>query len=197
MSKADDLIKLNLDPNRCGWCLGDPLYVKYHDKQWGRQERDSDQLFRMLILEGAQAGLSWLTVLKRFDDYDRAFYDFDAEKMAVMGEGDILNLMSNSGIIRNRKKIESAIQNARAYLKMQEDGIDFSDFLWSFFAGQPIINKPLNLSEVAAQTPESEAMSKALKQKGFNFVGPTICYAFMQATGMVNDHLSSCFLASR
>ena len=177
---------------RCDWCEGDPLYEKYHDEQWGRPVRDSQELFRMLILEGAQAGLSWITVLKRFDDYDRAFYNFDLEKMAKIGEDDVLSLMTNSGIIRNRRKIESAIQNAKAYLRMQEEGINFSDFLWDFVGGEPKLNHPLVLSDIPAQTEESVAMSKALKKRGFNFVGPTICYAFMQATGMVNDHVEEC-----
>ena len=182
---------------RCSWCLSDPLYVEYHDKFWGREVRDPKELFRMLILEGAQAGLSWLTVLKRFDDYDKAFYNFDAKKMATMGEDDILSLIQNSGIIRNRKKIESAIQNAKAYLKLKESGIDFAEFLWSFVGGEPKLNHPKNLSQIPTQTPESEAMSKALKSAGFNFVGPTICCAFMQAVGMVNDHAEECYLAKR
>lgn len=181
---------------RCSWCLSDLLYVEYHDKFWGREVRDPKELFRMLILEGAQAGLSWITVLKRFDDYDKAFYDFDAKKMAVMGEESILSLMQDSGIIRHRKKIESAIQNAKAYLKLKESGIDFAEFLWSFVGREPKLNHPKNLSQIPTQTPESEAMSKALKSAGFNFVGPTICYAFMQAVGMVNDHEHSCYFKS-
>lgn len=179
---------------RCEWAGVDPLMQGYHDKFWGREVRDPKELFRMLILEGAQAGLSWLTVLKRFDDYDKAFYNFDAKKMATMGEDDILSLMQNSGIIRHRKKIESAIKNAKAYLKLQDDGLDFAEFLWSFVGGEPKLNHPKNLSQIPTQTPESEAMSKALKSAGFNFVGPTICYAFMQAVGMVNDHVKECYL---
>ncbi|MFZ1522452.1 MAG: DNA-3-methyladenine glycosylase I [Candidatus Saccharimonadales bacterium] len=181
---------------RCTWCLSDPLYIQYHDQVWGREVRDSKELFRMLILEGAQAGLSWLTVLKRFDDYDKAFYNFDAKKMAAMSEEDILSLMQNSGIIRNRNKIESAIQNAKAYLKLKDQGINFSEFLWSF---APVNSNNLNLSlsEIPTQTPESELMSKELKKRGFNFVGPTICYAFMQAVGMVDDHAGGCYLYKR
>lgn len=180
---------------RCQWAEGDPLSQKYHDEQWGKPLRDSTKLFRMLILEGAQAGLSWVTILKRFDDYDQAFYSFDARKMEAMNEGDILSLMQSSGIIRNCRKIESAIGNAGAYLKMQEEGIDFADFLWDFVGGKPKVNRPLSLSEVPAQTEQSIAMSKALKKRGFNFVGPTICYAFMQAVGMVNDHVQGCSFA--
>ncbi len=177
---------------RCGWCEGDALYIEYHDKLWGKPVHDSQELLRMLILEGAQAGLSWLTVLRRFEGYDRAFYNFDAKKIAEMGEDEILSLMQNPRIVRNLKKIESTIQNAKAYLKMQQSSEDFSEFLWSFVEGKTKVNKPLSLSEVPAETEESIAMSKALKQRGFNFVGPTICYAFMQAVGMVDDHLEGC-----
>lgn len=199
---------------RCTWCLSDPLYIQYHDQVWGREVRDPRELFRMLILEGAQAGLSWLTVLKRFDDYNKAFYNFDAKKMAAMGEEGISSLMHNSGIIRNRKKIESAIQNAKAYLKLKDEGINFSEFLWSFAPSRSNLEPhPLNpypkerrgtvfisrlsLSDVPAVSSESEAMSKALKSAGFNFIGPTICYAFMQAVGMVDDHAKECFLHKR
>ena len=181
---------------RCTWCLSDPLYIQYHDEVWGREVRDPKELFRMLILEGAQAGLSWLTVLKRFDDYDKAFYNFDAKKMAAIGEGEVLSLMQNSGIVRNRKKIESAIQNAQAYIKLKGQGTNFSEFLWSF-APVKSNNLNLSLSDIPTQSPESEAMSKALKSAGFNFVGPTICCAFMQAVGMVNDHAEECYLAKR
>ena len=182
----------NTKLKRCDWCEGDALYIEYHDKLWGKPVHDSQELLRMLILEGAQAGLSWLTVLRRFEGYDRAFYNFDAKKIAEMGEDEILSLMQNPRIVRNLKKIESTIQNAKAYLKMQQSSEDFSEFLWSFVEGKTKVNKPLSLSEVPAETEESIAMSKALKQRGFNFVGPTICYAFMQAVGMVDDHLEGC-----
>lgn len=186
----------NTKLKRCDWCEGDALYIEYHDKLWGKPVHDSQELFRMLILEGAQAGLSWLTVLRRFEGYDRAFYNFEAKKIAEMGEDEILSLMQNPRIVRNLKKIESTIQNAKAYLKMQQSSEDFSEFLWSFVEGKTKVNKPLSLSEVPAETEESIAMSKALKQRGFNFVGPTICYAFMQAVGMVDDHLEGCEVRS-
>jgi DNA-3-methyladenine glycosylase I len=177
---------------RCDWCEGDPLYIEYHDKLWGKPIYDSDQLFKMLILEGAQAGLSWITILKRWDGYEKAFRGFDAKKIAKFGEPEILSLMQDPGIIRNRKKIESTIQNAKAYLKMEESGEDLSQFLWGFVGVKPKANRCLSLSDIPAKTPESELMSKELKKRGFNFVGPTICYAFMQAVGMVDDHLEGC-----
>ncbi len=179
---------------RCGWAEKDPLSQKYHDQLWGKPVYDADQLFKMLILEGAQAGLSWLTILKRWSDYEEAFHNFDAKKMAAMGEGDILNLMVDSGIIRNRLKIESAISNAKIYLKLKGDGINFSKFLWDFVGGEPKVNHPQKAEDFLAQSEESIKMSKALKKLGFSFVGPTICYAFMQAVGMVDDHEAGCFL---
>ncbi len=182
----------NTKLKRCDWCEGDPLYIEYHDKFWGKPVYDSEQLFKMLILEGAQAGLSWITILKRWDGYERAFRVFDAKKIAEFGEPEILSLMNNPEIIRNRLKIESVIKNARAYIKMDEYGEDFSQFLWSFVGGKPKVNRPLSLKDIPAKTPESELMSKELKKRGFNFVGPTICYAFMQAVGMVDDHLEGC-----
>ena len=151
----------------------------------------------MLILEGAQAGLSWITILKRWDGYEKAFRGFDAKKIAEFGEPEILSLMNNPSIIRNRLKIESVIKNARAYIKMEESGEDFSQFLWSFVGSKPKVNRPLSLKDIPAKTPESELMSKELKKRGFNFVGPTICYAFMQAVGMVDDHAGDCYLYKR
>lgn len=180
------------EPKRCPWCGTDPLYTAYHDNEWGEPVYDSDALFELLILEGAQAGLSWITVLRKREHYRVAFDNFDATKIARYTQKKLDKLMLNEGIIRNRLKIESVVKNARAYLAMQEAGEDFSDFLWSFTGGQPKRNRHTTMATVPASTPESDAMSKALKKRGFNFVGSTICYAFMQAAGMVNDHLATC-----
>lgn len=180
------------EPKRCPWCGTDPLYTAYHDNEWGEPVYDSDALFELLILEGAQAGLSWITVLRKREHYRVAFDNFDATKIARYTQKKLDKLMLNEGIIRNRLKIESVVKNARAYLAMQEAGEDFSEFLWSFTGGQPKRNHHTTMATVPASTPESDAMSKALKKRGFNFVGSTICYAFMQAAGMVNDHLATC-----
>lgn len=180
------------EPKRCPWCGTDPLYTAYHDNEWGEPVYDSDALFELLILEGAQAGLSWITVLRKREHYRVAFDNFDATKIARYTQKKLDKLMLNEGIIRNRLKIESVVKNARAYLAMQEAGEDFSEFLWSFTGGQPKRNRHTTMATVPASTPESDAMSKALKKRGFNFVGSTICYAFMQAAGMVNDHLATC-----
>lgn len=177
---------------RCDWCGDDPLYVAYHDNEWGYPERDDRVLFEFLLLEGAQAGLSWITVLRKRESYRAAFDGFDPETIAGYGKRKIDQLLANDGIIRNRLKIESAINNARCYLALHERGDSFSDFLWSFVDHEPIQHRFGTLAEVPAATPDSDRMSKALKKAGFNFVGPTICYAFMQATGMVNDHLVRC-----
>jgi len=177
---------------RCPWCKNDPLYMEYHDNEWGKPLYDNHKLFELLLLEGAQAGLSWITVLRKRENYRQAFDNFDAAKIARYSEAKIAKLLLNEGIIRNRLKIQSAIKNAQAYIAMQKNGEDLSTFLWSFVDGKPIVNQWNNLSQVPSSTPESDAMSKALKKKGFNFVGSTICYAFMQATGMVNDHLIDC-----
>lgn len=177
---------------RCDWCGTDELYCAYHDNEWGVPLYDERALFELLILEGAQAGLSWITVLRKREAYRAAFDQFDPLKMARYNEAKKNKLLSNPGIIRNRLKIDSAVRNAQAYLAMKENGENFSDFLWHFVGGQPKQNRLRSISEAPAATPESDAMSKALKQRGFNFVGSTICYAFMQATGMVNDHLVSC-----
>ena len=178
---------------RCPWCGTDPLYTAYHDKEWGTPLYDNRQLFEFLILEGAQAGLSWITVLRKRENYRKAFDNFDPVKIAKYSEAKKAKLMLNEGIIRNRLKIESAVKNAQAYLAMQKEGEDFSQFLWGFVGGKPKINRWKSMSQMPASTPESDAMCKALKKKGFNFVGSTICYAFMQATGMVNDHLITCY----
>ena len=171
----------------------DPLYVAYHDEEWGVPVRDERRLFEMLVLDGAQAGLSWYTILKKREAYRRAFDGFDPERMARYGEEKIASLLEDRGIVRNRLKIHAAVGNARALLALRDAGLGFSDFLWDFTGGRTIVNARRRLEEVPATTPASEAMSKALRRRGFRFVGPTICYAFMQAAGMVNDHLTSCF----
>jgi DNA-3-methyladenine glycosylase I len=178
---------------RCPWCGDDPLYREYHDKEWGTPLYDNQKLFEFLILEGAQAGLSWITVLRKRENYRKAFDNFDPVKIARYSDAKIAKLLQDEGIIRNRLKIESAIKNAKAYLAMKKNGEDFSEFLWSFVGGKPKQNKLAQMSQAVAFTPESDAMSKALKQRGFNFVGSTICYALMQATGMVNDHITTCY----
>ena len=178
---------------RCPWTLNDPLYLSYHDKEWGVPVYDDQLLLAKLILDGAQAGLSWITILRKRENYWAAFDNFDPEKMAHYDDSKVAELMNNTGIIRNRLKINSAIKNAQAYLRLRDDGISFSDYLWSFVGAAPIDNALKTPADYIAISPESEAMSKALKKRGFNFVGPTICYAFMQAVGMVNDHLVSCF----
>lgn len=177
---------------RCGWCGEDPLYCQYHDDEWGVPVYDEQKQFEFLILEGAQAGLSWITVLRKREAYREAFDQFDPVKIARYSEAKKTKLLQNPGIIRNKLKIESVVRNAKAYLALKEQGENFSEFLWQFVGGKPRQNRWRSLSEIPASTPESDAMSKALKQRGFNFVGTTICYAHMQATGMVNDHLISC-----
>ena len=178
---------------RCGWCRSDPLYVAYHDNEWGVPEHDDRTLFEMLVLEGAQAGLSWLTILKKRNNYRQAFHQFDPECVARYGDRDIARLMQDQGIVRNRLKIEAAIRNARGYLQIRGEHGSFSDYLWDFVGNTPIINNREVLADIPTRTSTSEKMSKALKKHGFNFVGPTICYAFMQAVGMVNDHTTDCF----
>ncbi|MGH9339989.1 MAG: DNA-3-methyladenine glycosylase I [Acidobacteriota bacterium] len=178
--------------NRCAWVSDDPLYIAYHDGEWGVPEYDDDRLFEKLILDGAQAGLSWITILRKRENYRKAFDRFDACKIAQYGQYDLSRLLSDAGIVRNRLKIAAAVQNARAYIKLKEEG-SFADFLWDFVGGRPIQNNWDSLQALPAKTKESEAMSRALIQRGFKFVGPTICYAFMQAVGMVNDHLADCF----
>ncbi len=177
---------------RCPWCGDDPIYVEYHDNEWGVPVWDSQQLFEKLILDGAQAGLSWITILKKREGYRKAFDNFDPQRMARFTDNKIDRLMQDSSIVRNRLKLNSARQNAQAYLKLMEGSQSFSAFLWQFVDGEPKQNKWRSMKSVPAITPEAEAMSKALKGAGFNFVGPTIVYAFMQAVGMVNDHLLSC-----
>lgn len=182
------------DPDhRCNWCLGDALYEHYHDTEWGVPNFDDHKLFEFLILEGAQAGLSWITILRKRDDIREAFSNFDAEAIAAYQQTDVERLMNNDRIIRNRLKIESVISNARAYLDKCASHGQFADYIWQFVDHKPQQNHFRTRAEVPATTPESQLMSKTLKKAGFRFVGPTICYAFMQATGMVNDHLLNCF----
>ena len=179
---------------RCGWAIeSDPLYLAYHDEEWGVPSRDDRHLFELLVLEGAQAGLSWSTILHKREGYRRAFAGFDAERVAQFGERDVERLLGDAGIVRNRLKIASAIDNARAVLAVQEERGSLADYLWEFVGGEPIVGRFRALGEIPAETDESRAMSKDLKRRGFRFVGPTICYAFMQATGMVNDHVTTCF----
>ena len=178
------------EQRRCSWCNTNPIYIAYHDNEWGRPERDSLKLFEMLCLEGMQAGLSWLTILLRRDNYQRAFHGFDPNKIAQMTENDVARLMQDAGIIRNRLKINAIIKNAHAYLQLTE-AQEFSDFLWGFVEHQPVI-RAKGSGAIPAETEVSKALSQALKKLGFTFVGPTICYAFMQAVGMVNDHEDDC-----
>lgn len=177
---------------RCAWCGSDPEYQRYHDEVWGRPISCERDLFRKLCLDGQQAGLSWITILKKQSTYEAAYAGFDPEKIVTFDESRVEALMQDAGIIRNRLKINSIIKNARAYLKMRDEGISLRHFLWDFVDGQPVINHPLTLKDIPVNTPQSDAMSKALKKRGFNFVGSTICYAFMQAVGMVNDHVVEC-----
>lgn len=178
---------------RCGWVTSDPLYIAYHDTEWGVPCRDSRSLFEMLCLEGQQAGLSWITVLKKRERYRQCFHHFDPVRVAKMGPEEVETLMQDSGIIRHRGKIQAIITNAQAYLAMEANGEDFSRFIWRFVDDEPKINHWWCLAEAPASTTVSDAMSKALKKRGFKFIGSTICYAFMQANGLVNDHLASCF----
>lgn len=178
---------------RCAWVGDDPLYVAYHDREWGVPLSDDRQLFEMLILEGAQAGLSWITVLKKRENYRRAFDGFDARKIARYDARKKRALLSDTGIIRNRLKVDAAIGNARAFLDVVDEHGSFSDYLWDFVDGRPIVNRWRKPSQVPVSTPASDALSKDLKGRGFKFVGTTICYSFMQAVGMVNDHTLDCF----
>ena len=177
---------------RCDWCGTEPIYVEYHDSEWGVPNFDDASLFEFLLLEGAQAGLSWITVLKKREGYRQAFDGFDAEKIARYEQDDVNRLLQNSGIIRNRLKVESAVTNACAFLDIKERYSSFSDYVWQFVGGLPRQNRFRSLKQIPAMTSVSDAMSKQLKKDGFRFVGSTICYAYMQATGMVNDHLVDC-----
>ncbi|MHB8908163.1 MAG: DNA-3-methyladenine glycosylase I [Syntrophales bacterium] len=179
--------------NRCGWSSTDPLYVAYHDEEWGVPEHDDRRLFEFLILEGAQAGLSWFTILKRRENYRRALHGFDPEKIAAYSAADVRRLLADEGIIRNRLKILSAIKNARAVLKIMDEFGSFDAFIWRYVDHRPIQHAWRSLAEIPATIGTSDTMSKDLKKRGLNFVGSTICYSFMQAVGMVNDHIVGCF----
>lgn len=178
---------------RCAWCGTDPLYVKYHDEEWGKPVYDDKVLFEFLLLESAQAGLSWITILRKREGYRAAFADFDVKKVAAFDEADAERLMNDPGIIRNRLKIKAAISNAQLFIKIQEEFGSFSDYIWGFIPGRkPIQNAVKSMSDVPARTEISDAIAKDMKKRGFKFFGTTICYAHMQATGMVNDHMESC-----
>ncbi len=184
---------IDLDTGRCGWASPkEPIYVAYHDEEWGVPERDPRALWEKLVLDGFQAGLSWITILKKREAFRAAFANFDPEIVARFGAADRARLMADAGIIRSNAKIDAAIDGAKRYLAIRDAGEDFTAFLWSFVDGQPIQNHWTDLAQVPAQTPEAVEMSKALKAKGFKFVGPVIVYAFMQAVGMVNDHVVAC-----
>ncbi len=178
---------------RCNWAGDDPLYVAYHDQQWGVPEHDDRMLFEMLILEGAQAGLSWITILRKREAYRRAFAGFDAAAIAGFGEREVATLLGDAGIVRNRLKIHATIGNAAAFLAVQKEVGSFDRFIWQLAGGAPQKNRRRRMADVPARTEVSDAMSKELQRRGFKFVGSTICYAYMQAVGMVNDHLVSCF----
>ena len=178
---------------RCEWCGTEPIYVDYHDKEWGVPVHDDRLHFELVILEGAQAGLSWITILKRRDTYKEAFDNFDVLKVSKYSDKKIEKLLTNPGIIRNRLKVQSTVQNAKSFLKIQKEYGSFDQYIWQFVGHKTIHNKWKKMSEVPAKTPQSDAMSKDLKKRGFSFVGSTICYAYMQAAGMVNDHTMDCF----
>ena len=178
---------------RCPWCLVSEAYIAYHDREWGTPVHDERLLFELLILEGAQAGLSWSTILAKRDNYRKAFDNFDARRIARYSDKKVASLLADAGIVRNRLKIAAAIQNAKAFLAVQKEFGSFDSYIWGYTGGKPKQNRRRSMKTVAARTPESDAMSKDLQKRGFKFVGSTICYAFMQATGMVNDHLVACF----
>ena len=178
---------------RCAWARNSELDAGYHDKEWGVVSREDRHLFEMLVLEGAEAGLSWTTILKKRNSYRKAYYGFDPEKVARFTRLSVVRLLNDPGIVRNRLKVEASIQNARAFLAVQDEYGSFSSFIWGFVGGEPVINRRVSLRDIPAAAAESGNMSKALKKRGFRFVGPTICYAYMQSVGMLNDHEVSCF----
>jgi DNA-3-methyladenine glycosylase I len=179
--------------SRCSWSATDPIYTQYHDTEWGVPLHDDRRLFEFLILEGAQAGLSWITILKKRQNYRKAFDDFDPAIIVEYDNRKVNALLSNEGIVRNKLKIHAAIQNAASFLSVQKEFGSFDNYIWRFVGGEPLKNRWKTLAEIPAQTPASAAMSTDLKNRGFKFVGPTICYAFMQAVGLVNDHIVDCF----
>lgn len=182
-----------LNNGRCGWCGNDALYTAYHDNEWGRLVTDDRKLFEFLILESAQAGLSWITILRRREGYRDAFLGFDVERVAAMTEDDVERLMSHEGIIRNRRKIQSAISNARRFIEVQREFGSFYNYIISFLpGGKPIVNRPQTLADIPATSPLSDTIAKDMKRRGFTFFGSTMCYAFLQAAGFVNDHLAGC-----
>lgn len=185
------------DKQRCWWCGEDPLYQSYHDEEWGVPVHDERDLFEFLCLEGAQAGLSWITILRKRQHYRQVFDHFDASKIARYGDVKIAGLLNDAGIVRNKLKVHGFVKNARAYLAMREQGLNFDHYLWNFVDGEPLQNCWSSANQVPANTPISDALSKDLKKRGFTFVGSTICYAFMQAAGLVNDHLSDCYRFSQ
>jgi DNA-3-methyladenine glycosylase I len=180
------------EQKRCPWAGTDPLYVRYHDEEWGVPLHDDRRLFEMLCLEGAQAGLSWITILRKRENYRKAFERFDPRKVAKYDRRKIGMLLKNEGIVRNRLKVEGTVKNAKAFLAVVGEFGSFDRYIWSFTGGKPIVNARRTMKDLPPSTPESDAMSRDLKKRGFTFVGPTICYAFMQACGMVNDHLLTC-----
>ncbi|HEX9614884.1 MAG TPA: DNA-3-methyladenine glycosylase I [Bacteroidota bacterium] len=182
---------------RCQWAGSDPLYVAYHDREWGRPVHNDRKLFEMLILEGAQAGLSWITILRKRENYRKAFSGFDPRKVARYSKAKVRSLLQNPSIVRNRLKIRAAISNAKAFQEVQKEFGSFNLYIWQFVGGKPIVNRPRSMKQIAPVSRESNAMSAALKRRGFRFVGSTICYAFMQAVGMVDDHLLTCFVKAR
>lgn len=179
---------------RCSWVTWDPVYISYHDNEWGKPIYDDRLLFEFLILEGAQAGLSWITILKKRENYRKAFDNFDPEIVARYDDKKVAELLADKGIVRNRRKIEAAVQNAQSFLEIQKEFGSFSSYIWNFVGGKPINNSWKTIEEVPTKTQLSDAMSKDLKKRGFKFVGSTICYSFMQAVGMVNDHTQDCFI---
>jgi DNA-3-methyladenine glycosylase I len=178
---------------RCNWSVSDPIYIKYHDKEWGVPVHNDRRLFEMIVLDGAQAGLSWLTILKKRENYRKAFDNFDPNKVAKYDKRKIAQLLKNDGIVRNKLKVESAVTNAKAFLKVKKEFGTFDNYIWQFTGGKPKVNSWKEMKEIPATSAESDAMSKDLKSRGFKFVGSTICYAFMQAAGLVNDHTVDCF----
>jgi len=182
---------------RCAWAEASDNYRAYHDNEWGVAVHEDRLLFEFLVLEGAQAGLSWITILNKRENYRRAFENFDVKKVAAFDEAKLAELLADPGLVRNRRKLASAVQNAQAFIRVQEEFGSFDSYLWRFVDGQPVVGRWQHLSEVPVSTPEALALSRDLKRRGFNFVGPTICYSYMQAVGLVDDHLESCWCASR